>query len=468
MNSTRRIATTALVAAGLAANLGSNFVGPAGPFTPDSGLCNPGSAVLSAVGNLQTGAAGAPLPATLELQVSCTDSSSGGPVSLQGKSVTWAVRSVNGSVNGSGSASTVVDALGRAGVNWSLGSAIGTQTVTATVTLPGPAGSVESTSTFTATATGPRTGSSCAGDATVLQTNRNIAGSETWTLPGSPYRTGSVNVLPGATLRIDAGVTACPGSITVQPGGRLLAVGTLEQPVRLGVPDTARDTWTLTLLGQPTGAAAQPSRLQFVQASNLQSLAATDHALLVEDSRFTVNTALRSPTFCARTWLRSTAAAAADLVPTAIRRSSFEGYGGALAGCDASLQLEAQAALPTGPHQLQLRVQGGLGDGVAISPVLGAPAWALSQCELRGNGRDGLRITAPTGTAGLPSATISGCTVQDNVGLGINSLLSAGNVVLAQRNWWGDAAGPAGPRGDGVSPGVDASLPLAAPPELGY
>lgn len=275
-------------------------------------------------------------------------------------------------------------------------------------------------------------------------------------------------MLAGATLRIDPGVTVYPGSISVQPGGRLLAVGTADQPVRLTVIDTARDTWTLTLLGQPAGAAAQPSRLQFVQANNLQSLTATDHELLVEDSRFSVNPALRNPTFCARTWLRSTAAAAADLVPTAIRRSSFDGHGGALLGCEASLQLDTQSVLPSGPHLLQARVRGGLGDGVAMPAVLGAPAWALSQCDLRGNGRDGLRINTGTGTASLPSATVTGCILQDNGGLGINSLLSAGNSVLAQRNWWGDAAGPAGLRGDGVSAGVDASLPLAAPPELGY
>lgn len=186
MNATRRIATMALVAAGLAANLGSNFVGIGEPITADSGLCRSGSTMLTAVRNQQTGAAGAPLATTLELQVSCTDSRSGLLVRLEGSSVTWTVRSGNGSVNGSPSAVNAVDVGGSARVNWSLGGSIGTQTVSATVTLPGGSGSTESSSTFTATATAPRTGSTCASGATVLQTNRSIAGTETWTLPGSP------------------------------------------------------------------------------------------------------------------------------------------------------------------------------------------------------------------------------------------------------------------------------------------
>ncbi len=108
------------------------------------------------------------------------------------------------------------------------------------------------------------------------------------------------------------------------------------------------------------------------------------------------------------------------------------------------------------------------GDGLLVTAAAGAPTWVLSRCEFSGSSRHGIVFGRAGESAALPGATVSGCSLVENGGLGIASELAAGQSISAQRNWWGDAAGPAGPAGDGASPGVDASLPLPAPPVLGY
>jgi hypothetical protein len=463
MNLTQRIATACLVAAGLASNLGSNFHGPQPDIYSD---CKAGTVQLALLGNGQTGVAGAPLPQPLGVGVYCTRIADGTAQDLFYKTVTWTVSSGNGTVNGSAVAvEPINNFIGEWQANWSLGPVLGTQTVTVSVRVAQAVGQdLEASATFSATGTPARAGGTCASGATTLAARRSIAGTEVWTAAGSPYRADDVTVRPGGTLRIDPGVTVCLRSLVVENGGRLQAEGSAEQPVRLTVVDSTRDSWTLDLQGR----APLPSQLRFVQADNLSLLSSTNHALLVEDSRFIINPALRTPAFCAQVAITTTTLAAQDLQPSALRRSVFDGYGGAAAGCYAALRLDAVAALPTGAHLMQSRVQGALADGVAVSAVQGAPAWALSQCALRGNGRDGLRQNFPTTGATLPGATVSGCILEDNAGLGVSSQLPAGSTLLAQRNWWGDPAGPAGPRGDGASQGVDATMPLNAPPVLGY
>jgi hypothetical protein len=48
-------------------------------------------------------------------------------------------------------------------------------------------------------------------------------------------------------------------------------------------------------------------------------------------------------------------------------------------------------------------------------------------------------------------AVMNNCNLADNGGPG----LATGDSMNAEDNWWGDAAGPTGPNGDGVSGPVD-------------
>jgi hypothetical protein len=58
------------------------------------------------------------------------------------------------------------------------------------------------------------------------------------------------------------------------------------------------------------------------------------------------------------------------------------------------------------------------------------------------------------------------CNLVNNGGVGI-SVLSP-NTANAEDNWWGDAAGPTGTNGDGVSAGVDYTPWRTTPVVLPY
>jgi len=187
----------------------------------------------------------------------------------------------------------------------------------------------------------------------------------------------------------------------------------------------------------------------------------------MEDSRFVIDPALHMATSCAQVQLIQDSSVPSP-APSRLLRSRFEGYGGLAADCGSALRLQARAAPATGPNEFQARVLRSRGDGLLVTAVAGAPAWVLSRCEFSGSTRHGIVFGGATDTGALPGATVSECSLADNGGLGIASQLAAGPGIAAQRNWWGDATGPAGPAGDGASPGVDASLPLPAPPVLDY
>lgn len=456
MATQRQAALAALIFGGLATNLGSNFVGPADNPEP-AGVCRPGSIGVQGppVTGLQ-GLAGAPLPAAVQVRVGCLDAATGDALPVGNQTpVTW--RAATGSVNGAPVVTTNTGPQGQAEVLWTLGPAVGTQTLSVEVGTQ--------LTTITAQASAPVASSGCASGGIQFTGPRRISGGETWTLAGSPYRGGNVEVLSGATLRVDPGVTICISELTVATGARLLVQGSPTQPVTMAVADPSRDSWTLLLQGAAGNPAAPASELKFLMATNLRQFAVRNHHLLLEDSRFVIDPALHTASSCAQLSLLQEGAQA----PSRLLRSRFEGYGGLTAGCDSALRLETRSAPAAGPNQLQVRVLGSRGDGLFITAQQsGAPAWALSECEFSGSTRHGIAFGGATAALALPGATVSGCALTNNGGLGIASQLAAGQAIAAQRNWWGDPAGPEGPAGDGVSPGIDASLPLASPPILGH
>lgn len=461
------------VAAGLFSNLGSGSGTPAqlvddlltGPVLPTY-TCVPGTDKLTATGDQQSGAAGAPLPKTLSVTATCTDSGNKADLPLYARTVTWAVNSGGGLVNGAPAAATQTPKendlpRGVAAANWSLGPAAGTQTLTAQLEGAVPAQTV----TFTATGVLVPVDGTCAtggGGTNFVDNTRRVIGAETWTLAGSPYRGLEVALDANAKLTIQPGVLVCVGSIRVPSGAALLTLGTANQKVRFSVVDPGKNSATLSFYsdGKNPGAV---SLLRHVQADNL-NLYAENQPLQIEDSRFVTSAGARQSQLCVGVSLKSTVASSVP-VPMAVRRAVFDGYGGTIAGCEAAVVLDAQKQDVSGPSIFEARVVNALSDGVRVNGVEAAPAWLIKNCDIAQNGGAGIVLD---GSASKPGATVTACTIARNKGPGINNKRSAAFVVSAAGNWWGDAAGPGGPAGGGLSAGVDATNALAAPPALGY
>jgi hypothetical protein len=384
--------------------------------------------------------ASATLGLPLSLKTTCTGSISG-TVRPEMVEPQWSVTSGGGSVDGLAQTATPTNGEGVSQVHWSLGDGVGTQTVTATV------GS--QTYAFTATAVMPRPGGTCTdlvdSTGTNFEAQRNIEGSQTWTLAGSPYRGTDVQVF--GTLRIDPGVQVCIGSLFVNYG-RLLARGTAALPIRMSGP--APRGLSMTIVGSN---ASPISELAFVQADGVSTLSAQRTAL-IEDSLFTA-----APGALCRTVLLTNKEAPPGAAPTVVQRTTFDGFGTPGINCTEAVVLSGTSAPATGVSIFSARVIRSTGVGVRVDRS--AKDWRLQQCELTGSGSHGL--LAETG-----AVSVSACAISANAGNGIQNASPTTTLVNARGNWWGDAAGPLGAAGDGVSAGVDASQPLPAPPVLGY
>jgi hypothetical protein len=85
----------------------------------------------------------------------------------------------------------------------------------------------------------------------------------------------------------------------------------------------------------------------------------------------------------------------------------------------------------------------------------------IRSCEIRENAGDGIVMTA------YP-VDVHNCNLVDNGGVGIRSAAPYTPAPSVTNNWWGDAAGPAGPNGDGVSGQLTFSPWRTAPYVLPY
>jgi hypothetical protein len=450
------VVAATVVCLGLLSNLGSSPPPP----PPE---CAAGSERYEAQGDMQTGAASAPLGGGLRVKFSCSIANPP-QYSVPEQQVRWAVTSGGGVINGKTADTVSTDQFGTSEVHWSLGALQGVQTLTATV--------AGKTFAFKANATLPNVGGDCtAGPATTFEDSRVIDGAERWTLAGSPYRAMQIAVKEGATLTIDAGVTVClQGQVSFGIGAKLIAEGKLGQEIRLTVPDLARNGWSL-FLGFDAQANAPGSVLRYVLADNLAGLSVYHTSVQIEDSRFVINPAWRALNECATVTFSSVDNLSAT-APSVVRRTLFDGYGGGAtspANCDAGVRFDNKVASVAGPSIFEARVRNAPGDGVKVISMNGTPAWLLQNCDITQNGRDGIVFDGSTSNpSNNPGATVAGCSITNNIGLGVNNKRSAAYTVNARGNWWGDAAGPGGPTGDGVSAGVEASAPLTAPPALGY
>jgi hypothetical protein len=93
-----------------------------------------------------------------------------------------------------------------------------------------------------------------------------------------------------------------------------------------------------------------------------------------------------------------------------------------------------------GSRIVRSRIHGSTADAVTITAAV-----VLSECTVEDNARHGIRVEAG-------SPRVHQCNIRRNGGAGISNVGTG--VVDAAHNWWGDAAGPAGPEGDGIEGNV--------------
>jgi hypothetical protein len=98
-----------------------------------------------------------------------------------------------------------------------------------------------------------------------------------------------------------------------------------------------------------------------------------------------------------------------------------------------------------------LRVSRSPGHGIVVQ----ADSIRIDHCVVTASARDGVHVT--TGAA----VGVEQCDLTENGGAGVAN--EGPDLVTARHNWWGDAAGPTGPRGDGVEGRVDAGSPRPGP-----
>jgi len=441
----RRLAWAAWLAAVVATSLGHGASYPGGTPAPES--CQAGSLQITPGGQGQTGHAGAPLGRALVLQFSCTNTVDGRTITPPASEVRWAVASGGGMLNGANEVTSPAGGIDPAAVNWSLGAGvIGTQMVTA---------SVEGrTFGFQATAVPAGDGSGQCSDSpslngTQFDSQRHIAGTEVWTLAGSPYRGFDVVLQAGALLQIEPGVRVCLSELRTVGGGRVQALGTAALPIHL--TGTRPQGLMVSLWGQP----AAPSQLRHVLGEDIAGLSTFAHAIELEDTRWQALPTPRGGTLCSP--IEFAAGPDRAPFPVLVRRSVFDGFGGTNGGCLAAVYLAMDQVTAGGASVFEAHVLNSAGHGVRLRGTPGG--WRLQQCEVRGSSGNGIEVESNAGP-------VSGCALVSNSGVGVNNLQPASFTVDARGNWWGDAAGATGAGGDGVSAGVDATMPLATPPAL--
>ena len=432
-----------------ATGLGSSCGSPSPDPTP---LVDPGGPVICELGakqlvktggDGQTAAAGFPLAGPLEVRLEeCTfGGRTWSPV--PGATVTWSTS--DGSGGRFDPATSTTGSQGLAQTTWTLGPAAGPQGARA-------AASGATVALFGATASALRscsTGGTDHGDAM-------ITGQATWTRAGSPHRGMFVEVRDGGSLLIEDGATVCVHQLIVRDAARLFALGTASSPVVFTTPTFPAGVWNGIYFLATTFAPTERSRLSHVLVENAVGVTAVDdYPVEILDSRFVRGSG--GPA-CPQFALENRALRDPGLA-NVVARSEIVGYG--CAGFS-GVYLHLRQGGSAGPHRFGARVTGSPGVGVEVFTNVATASVEISACEVSGNASHGILVQA----LGPPGATVTGCNLTGNGGEGIH--FEGTGTVAATGNWWGDPAGPAGPAGDGASPGVDGSSPLAAPVSLGY
>lgn len=398
--------------------------------------------------------------------------------------IDWTVTSGGGSVNGSATARTTTAANGTSEVSWLFGSIDAVQSIEARLAEISPP--VHAGLSHTLLVAGPNACEATGG--TNMGSSRTVSADETWTKAGSPYFTqcpvstsctGEVTVSNGAVLTIDPGVAVCVNKISVADGGRIVAAGTAPEPIHFGVRDRASQ-WEGMAFEPPsaTSTISGASMLRNTVIENPLLVDVAAHPIIVENTLIRRDPSVSREDSsgagvggCARFSIRQHHVP--NIAPSRVARTIIDGLGSTPGvwdygyGCPA---LDIQISDETPPLVVSARVINSWGPGVGITvrgAAKGVSQTLLTDCEISGSAEVGLFVDAEATADSLPritSCNVFGNAQQGVVGGGFNPPMQ----FDARGNWWGDPAGPQGPRGDGSGGNVDAGNPLAAPVNLGY
>jgi phage gp46-like protein len=218
---------------------------------------------------------------------------------------------------------------------------------------------------------------------------------------------GGLNALPGARLTFDSAV-----SITATNGGRVVAHGTAAAPAVF--TSTASAGWGgIVLEGAPTlGSALTNVRIENAKNS-YGVMALHEHTVVIDSAVFRQN-------------------GSAIFLKAANSRLSRSRI-------DTTLIWRAAVIVEANGGVVESTlIRGSRGEGLRVGVY-----WNIQvrSCEIRDNRYDGIELWVPI--------EVHNCNLVNNGRWGIaNPTAYLPNV---EDNWWGDAAGPTGPNGDGVS-----------------
>lgn len=252
--------------------------------------------------------------------------------------------------------------------------------------------------------------------------------------PGLPWHvTGTITAVVSGALRGEAGslLVLDPGvGIAAHSGGRVLMRGTQANPVVLTADDPSLGWEGITLDGTP----AHPSyvtntRVEHVAHGSVALVAYTPHTVIVDSTVFRQNG----------------------------RAVSLFGVGSQLSHSRVDTTLSSSGpAVELGADVVlaSTLIRGSSGDGVTIH----TSTVQVQSCEVRESVGDGIVLNA--------AAPVASCNLVNNGGVGVRNNTSG--AATATGNWWGDAGGPFGPNGDGLSGTANYTPFLTAPYALPY
>jgi hypothetical protein len=239
-----------------------------------------------------------------------------------------------------------------------------------------------------------------------------------WALPAPalPWHvTGNIVVqylgillpMPGAVLAFDSAA-----EISATNGGRLVARGTAAAPVLFTASNTAAGWHGIMLDGEPTLSSYLTNvRIEYAYYHGVN--VNLFHTLIIDS-----------------TVIRRSSALLLNGENSRISRSRI----------DSAFASPAVLMIGRDGTMESTLIRASWGVGLEI----GFNVQVLS-CEVRDSGGDGIVV--------ISGNEVHNCNLVNNAGYGISTMF--GDSINVENNWWGDAAGPDGPNGDGVAPTLD-------------
>jgi hypothetical protein len=262
---------------------------------------------------------------------------------------------------------------------------------------------------------------------TIVVTGGTLRARTFWAHPALPLRVDStIYVDSAAVLRSGYGarLAFAPNTgLVAQNTGRVLLQGSAAAPTVLTGQDPASPWNGVALTGSPTAASSLTNVL--IEYASRGVDAGESHSVVVDRARF-----------------RQVGSAASLGADSRIFRTRIDSTRYAMP----ALELHERAIAR------YVRIRAAVETAIQVN----ASTVQLSYCDVAGSGGHAIVVMSA-------APVIRGCNLVGNQGLGIalSSTAPAGGGV--EQNWWGDAAGPLGPNGDGVSAGLDYTPWLTSP-----